>query len=144
MEDDRAAARDRIAAQKSGSNAALRRRSRAHGPRPPPPNAAPFAAGSGELDVTSVAYEDFEGAGFVASTEASRRRWVAIRGARASRIRTTFDQVDALGHVRQQTAHGQVGHDSDAPAIDPTIVGHTVPVLVSGPPAGSGAPRGRA
>jgi hypothetical protein len=71
---------------------------------------------------------DSDTAGTQLSLE-QQSRTVAIRGANAARIRTTFDDVDNLGHVHQQTAHGRVGL-SDASAIDALLVSHTEPVLV--------------
>ncbi len=56
-------------------------------------------------------------------------RTIAIRGQGAARVRATFDAVDNLGHVLQQTAHGQVAL-SDAAAIDGRIVSHTEPLLI--------------
>ncbi|MCZ7685883.1 MAG: hypothetical protein M5U28_46855 [Sandaracinaceae bacterium] len=64
-------------------------------------------------------------------------RTIAIRGQRAARIRTTFDAVDNLGHVLQQTAHGRVGV-SDASAMDGLIVSHNEPLFSAAARAGSG------
>src|SRR5690606_5676527 len=70
---------------------------------------SPFRPPAGSpVTVPAVVTEhlDAEGAVIAGTVDASRQ--LGVRGAGAARIRTTFDEVDALGHVRQQTAHGQV------------------------------------
>ncbi|MCA9610172.1 MAG: hypothetical protein KC619_31465, partial [Myxococcales bacterium] len=90
----------------------------------------PFDAGSGALTLSAVATESVAGDGSVVPGSVTRQRDVSIRGARTSRIRITFDVVDNLGHIHQQTAHGQVGL-MDATAVDGTIVSHIEPRLVN-------------
>ncbi|MCB9592813.1 MAG: hypothetical protein H6719_08775 [Sandaracinaceae bacterium] len=90
----------------------------------------PFAAGSGALTLSAVVTEAVAGDGSVTGGAVTRQRDVRIRGARTSRLRTTFDEVDNLGHIHQQTAHGHVDLMSGA-GIDGLIVSHIEPELVN-------------
>ncbi|AKF09564.1 SpvB/TcaC N-terminal domain-containing protein [Sandaracinus amylolyticus] len=73
------------------------------------------------VTLTDVEYRESGTDGDVTS---SRTREVPIRGARWARIRTTYDRVDNLGHVLEQTAHGAVEVDGGLSAVDSPIVSH--------------------
>src|SRR5690606_38787632 len=95
-------------------------------------------AGVTELLVDAVRREDVDPTtGAVGAANSERKRTVVVRaaGEHTARIRATFDSVDNLGHVLQQTAHGQVALTSIRPgdppaAVDPVIVSHTEPDLM--------------
>ena len=89
---------------------------------------AVWSPGTGTLSLDDVVRESYAGGTW--SPVASTPRTMRVRGALAARIRTTYDDVDALGQVRRQTAHGHVG--LDAAAIDEPITSVSVPALLDG------------
>ncbi|MCC6874432.1 MAG: hypothetical protein IT378_09035, partial [Sandaracinaceae bacterium] len=91
----------------------------------------PFDPGTGSIELPAVVREELSASGAVASATTLETWQLRLRGARGHRIRTTFDVVDALGHVRQQTAHGRVNlYTTDAFAPEP-ITQELVPVLLN-------------
>jgi RHS repeat-associated protein len=88
-----------------------------------------FVSYTGEpFTVEAVQNESLDGITLVAGSVSTRP--IMPRGTIGARIRTTFDEVDLLGQVLEQTAHGQVGWE-DASPIDGVIVSHSEPVLVN-------------
>ncbi|MFO0685594.1 MAG: SpvB/TcaC N-terminal domain-containing protein [Sandaracinus sp.] len=80
-----------------------------------------------------VVRESVNASGAVTARTTDRSRDVRVRGERAVRIETTYDEVDNLGQVRRQTAHGRVNVlGTILPTDDPPITSVTVPVLVNG------------
>jgi hypothetical protein len=87
-----------------------------------------FASSGTPLTLESIRNERISGAAIEPGSTESRT--IAVRSANGARIRTTFDEIDLLGQVREQTAHGQVGW-ADGSAVDGVIVSHSEPVLVN-------------
>lgn len=93
---------------------------------------SPYAAdGETEILADAVLREAVDpGTGAIDPGPDGTSRKVVVRGQRAARVRTTFDSVDNLGHVHQQTAHGEVTLDDTPAPIDDAIVSHTEPTLL--------------
>ncbi|MDH5492706.1 MAG: hypothetical protein OEY14_12205, partial [Myxococcales bacterium] len=95
---------------------------------------ANYAPGSESLTLPIVTFEEVPASGGVAApTGVSESHSVAVRAAGWAWIRGTTDEVDNLGHVRQQTAHGRLKdqHDAAVPATPyaEAIVQHGRPGL---------------
>ncbi|WP_275935527.1 SpvB/TcaC N-terminal domain-containing protein [Sandaracinus amylolyticus] len=85
---------------------------------------AVWAASAEELELTDVSFEAWGTTSWSQTSIVQRR--ARIRGQHFVRIKTTYDEVDSLGQVRRQTAHGAI--DGAIP-VDDVIVTHTTPVL---------------
>ena len=84
----------------------------------------PFEASTATVELADVVRQAVSATtGALTSESTARTRHVPVRGLRAAHIRTTYDSVDNLGHVLQQTAHGHLG--SPTQAADQPIVSHT-------------------
>ncbi|MEC7525276.1 MAG: RHS repeat domain-containing protein, partial [Myxococcota bacterium] len=88
-----------------------------------------FSAGT-SMTVPAIVGEALDASGAVTGGATEESLVVPVRNGTAARIRTTFDSVDALGHVRQQTAHGAVDPSSGA-AIDEAFTSFTTPILLN-------------
>jgi RHS repeat-associated protein len=86
------------------------------------------------VTLPDVVREAVDDAGNIDAPMVDRNREVFVRGDRGVMIETTYDEVDNLGQVHAQTAHGRV----EVPGtilpwgVDPEITSETTPVLVSG------------
>jgi RHS repeat-associated protein len=78
---------------------------------------SPFTPGTASLALPSVRRESASGA-----PTSDPPRTIALRGELHARVRTTYDQVDNLGHVLRQTVYG---HYRPTPADAPGWVGET-------------------
>ncbi|UJR84267.1 SpvB/TcaC N-terminal domain-containing protein [Sandaracinus amylolyticus] len=83
-----------------------------------------WIAGGAELDLTDVSFEEWGTTSWLQTSTVSRR--AQARGQHFVRIQTTYDEVDSLGQVRRQSAHGAI---QGAISVDDVIVAHTTPVL---------------
>ncbi|MEC7525277.1 MAG: RHS repeat domain-containing protein, partial [Myxococcota bacterium] len=85
---------------------------------------------SATMTVPAIVGERLRPDGTVLSEGTLESLVVPIRnGHEPARIMTKFDVVDALGHVRQQTAHGRVDPVTGAD-IDEHLTSYTTPILV--------------
>ncbi|MCA9615524.1 MAG: hypothetical protein KC586_22365, partial [Myxococcales bacterium] len=66
------------------------------------------APGSGSLTLPSVVRQDVVAGAIPSSETTLSERVIALRTAGYAHLRTTIDEVDNLGHVREQTAHGRL------------------------------------
>ncbi|GAB5547989.1 MAG: hypothetical protein SangKO_077490 [Sandaracinaceae bacterium] len=82
------------------------------------------------MTVPAIVGQSLSASGVVTGTVTEESLVVPVRNGNAARIKTTFDSVDALGHVLQQTAYGSVDPASGAP-IDETFTSYTTPTLVN-------------
>ncbi len=78
---------------------------------------SPFTPGTASLALPSVRRESASG-----TPTSDPPRTIALRGELHARVRTTYDQVDNLGHVLRQTVYG---HYRPTPADAPGWVGET-------------------
>jgi RHS repeat-associated protein len=93
----------------------------------------PFTPLGTGLELPSVVRETVNPTtGAVTGGAADPPRTIAVRGARAVRIRATWDSVDNLGHVLQQTAHGRAEVPGSITGTDDHIISHTTPRLLAG------------
>ena len=88
-----------------------------------------FSAGT-SMTVPAIVGQSLSASGVVTGTVTEESLVVPVRNGNAARIKATFDSVDALGHVLQQTAYGSVDPASGAP-IDETFTSYTTPTLVN-------------
>lgn len=92
----------------------------------------PFEANGDTIELSSVRREAVGPTGTVTLVDGTATREVVVRGLRPARIRATWDSVDNLGHVLQQTAHGRAEIDGGISGTDDAIVSHTAPLLLAG------------
>lgn len=97
----------------------------------------PFTAQLATIELPDVLTETVNSTtGAPSAPVVERTRSVRVRGARAVVVRTTYDVVDNLGQVHQQTAHGHLDYTTVPGAIslpvDPVITSVTEPVLLAG------------
>ena len=112
-------------------------RSAGGGVRPPP--------SVDVLNLSSVRRERVSattGAVSALSPAADPERVVALRGALRARVQTTYDVVDNLGHVRQQTVYGHVADSGWVGPTDEPTVSVSVPVAICPPGGWCLSPRG--
>jgi RHS repeat-associated protein len=93
----------------------------------------PFDAdGSTIIPVDAVRFETVSGSGITLDSSRTRPSQLISRGARLSRLRTTFDVVDNLGHVLQQTAWGRVDLTAGATPVGDERTDHMENALLGG------------
>ncbi|MFN9811306.1 MAG: toxin TcdB middle/N-terminal domain-containing protein, partial [Deltaproteobacteria bacterium] len=95
---------------------------------------SPFTPSTEGLSLPSVRREVVSastGTPGPASPAADPARTIGLRGALRARVRTTYDAVDNLGHVLQQTVYGHVADSGWVGPTDEPVVSVSVPVAVS-------------
>ena len=88
---------------------------------------SPFTPGSDSIALPSVVRQSSTAA--VTGTDAPRA--IAMRAANRARVRTTYDSVDNLGHVLQQTVYGHVGDPGWVGEKDEPVVSVSAPLLLN-------------
>jgi len=85
-----------------------------------------------------VSFEDVPASGAIPTGATSESSELSIRSSRYALMRTTIDRVDNLGQVLEQTAHGRLHAEDDAPGSErdfgEAIVSHSEPMLVNAGP----------
>jgi RHS repeat-associated protein len=72
------------------------------------PDSTGSAPGSGSLTLPSVVRQDVVGGAIPSSEATLAQRTIPLRAIGYAHLRTTIEEVDNLGHVREQTAHGRI------------------------------------
>ncbi len=88
---------------------------------------SPFTPGSDSIALPSVVRQSSTAA--VTGTDAPRT--IAMRAANRARVRTTYDSVDNLGHVLQQTVYGHVADAGWVGNTDESVVSMSTPQLLN-------------
>ncbi len=93
----------------------------------------PFDASAEVVTLPAIVRETVDPvSGAVSAPVVESTRVMRVRGMRPAHIRTTYDVVDNMGHVRRQTAHGRIPIAGTMGSADEPISSVTEPALLPG------------